>query len=60
VERGLDQQKKQRQERRHRFSGIDGRDLAKGGVCFTPFALLSTQVSHLVCQAVIILIFESH
>jgi hypothetical protein len=44
VERGLNQQKLTRQERRHRFSEIDGRHLAKGGVCFTPFALLSTQV----------------
>ncbi|CAF1286705.1 unnamed protein product [Adineta steineri] len=43
VERGLNQQKLKRQERRHRFSDIDARHLAKGGVCFTPFALLSTQ-----------------
>ncbi|CAF2653059.1 unnamed protein product [Rotaria sp. Silwood2] len=42
IERGLNQQKLQRQERRHRFSGIDGRHLTKGGVCCTPFALLST------------------
>ncbi|CAF3733415.1 unnamed protein product [Rotaria sordida] len=43
IERGLNQQKLKRQERRHRFSEIDGRHLAKGGVCCTPFALLSTQ-----------------
>ncbi|CAF4611135.1 unnamed protein product [Rotaria sp. Silwood1] len=43
IERGLNQQKLKRQERRHRFSEIDGRHLTKGGVCCTPFALLSTQ-----------------
>ncbi|CAF1529734.1 unnamed protein product [Adineta ricciae] len=43
VERELNQQKLTRQERRHRFKDIDNRHLAKGGVCFTPFALLSTQ-----------------
>lgn len=44
IERGLNQQKITRQERRHRFGGIDGRRLVKGGVCVTPFALLFTQV----------------
>ncbi|CAF0961507.1 unnamed protein product [Rotaria magnacalcarata] len=43
IERGLNQQKLKRQERRHRFSEIDGRHLAKGGGCYAPFALLSTQ-----------------
>ena len=44
VERDLSQQKLNRQERRQRFSDIDGRHLAKGGLCLAPFALLSTQV----------------
>lgn len=48
IERGLIQQKLTRQERRSRFNEIDGRNLAKGGVCCTPFALLSTQVLHLI------------
>ncbi|CAF1590355.1 unnamed protein product [Rotaria magnacalcarata] len=43
IERGLTQQKLKRQERRHRFSDIDGRHLVKGGVCVTPYALLFTQ-----------------
>ena len=44
VDNDLKQKKIARQERRSRFGDIDGRHLAKGGVCFTPFALLSTQV----------------
>jgi hypothetical protein len=44
IERGLTQQKLTRQERRHRFSEIDGRHLIKGSAYVNPFALLLTQV----------------
>lgn len=46
VEKDLKQRQKARQERRNRYADIDGRQLVKGGLYFTPFALLSTQVRH--------------
>ncbi|CAF1133494.1 unnamed protein product, partial [Didymodactylos carnosus] len=42
VERALTQQKFYRQERRNNISQVDGKQLIKGGVHYTPYAVLAT------------------